>query len=247
MILFELKGLDFTDWRVIVVNAVIVLFLLSGIAEGYKKGFLEGTIKFIGTIVALVGAYILKNSVSVFLYTHLPFFKLGGVFKGVSVINIIIYEFIAFVVVFALILIVLNIIYEATGLVNRLFSVVAFLGLPNKILGAVVGFVESVIIVYFVSFVFIFLCNFFGYEMRESLVDTIVEVPVLKDTFGSSLKAINDIGVLSKDYRDVQDKDEFNYKSLEILLKYDVITKENAKKLIDSKKIEIPNSEELVK
>jgi uncharacterized membrane protein required for colicin V production len=247
MILFAIKGLNFSDWKVAVVNIVIILFLTGGIIEGYKKGFLESTIKFIGTIVALVGAYMFKNPVSVFLYTHLPFFKFGGVFKGVSVLNILIYEFIAFVLVFLVILVILKIIYDATGLVNKLFSVVAFLGLPNKILGAIVGFIESLIALYFISFIFIFICNFFGFGMKESLVDTVVDIPVLKETFGPSLNSINDIGVLAKDYKDVQDKDEFNYKSLEILLKYDVITKENAKKLIDSKKLVIPNSEELVK
>ena len=247
MILFAIKGLNFSDWKVAVVNIVIILFLTGGIIEGYKKGFLESTIKFIGTIVALVGAYMFKNPVSVFLYTHLPFFKFGGVFKGVSVLNILIYEFIAFALVFLVILVILKIIYDATGLVNKLFSVVAFLGLPNKILGAIVGFIESLIALYFISFIFIFICNFFGFGMKESLVDTVVDIPVLKETFGPSLNSINDIGVLAKDYKDVQDKDEFNYKSLEILLKYDVITKENAKKLIDSKKLVIPNSEELVK
>jgi uncharacterized membrane protein required for colicin V production len=247
MILFAIKGLNFSDWKVAVVNIVIILFLTGGIIEGYKKGFLESTIKFIGTIVALVGAYMFKNPVSVFLYTHLPFFKFGGVFKGVSVLNILIYEFIAFVLVFLVILVILKIIYDATGLVNKLFSVVAFLGLPNKILGAVVGFIESLVALYFISFLFVFICNFFGFGMKESLVDTVVDIPVLKETFGPSLNSINDIGVLAKDYKDVQDKDEFNYKSLEILLKYDVITKENAKKLIDSKKLVIPNSEELVK
>ncbi len=247
MIMFAIKGLNFSDWKVAVVNIVIILFLTGGIIEGYKKGFLESTIKFIGTIVALVGAYILKNPVSVFLYTHMPFFKFGGVFKGVSVLNILIYEFIAFVLVFLVILLILKIIYDATGLVNKLFSVVAFLGLPNKILGAVVGFIESLVALYFISFLFVFICNFFGFGMKESLVDTVVDIPVLKETFGPSLNSINDIGVLAKDYKDVQDKDEFNYKSLEILLKYDVITKENAKKLIDSKKLVIPNSEELVK
>ncbi len=247
MIMFAIKGLNFSDWKVAVVNIVIILFLTGGIIEGYKKGFLESTIKFIGTIVALVGAYMFKNPVSVFLYTHLPFFKFGGVFKGVSVLNILIYEFIAFVLVFLVILVILKIIYDATGLVNKLFSVVAFLGLPNKILGAVVGFIESLVALYFISFLFVFICNFFGFGMKESLVDTVVDIPVLKETFGPSLNSINDIGVLAKDYKDVQDKDEFNYKSLEILLKYDVITKENAKKLIDSKKLVIPNSEELVK
>ncbi len=247
MILFEIKGLNFTDWRVAIVNIVIILVLIGGIYDGYKKGFLESTIKFIGTIISLVGAYIFKNPVSIFLYTHLPFFKLGGIFKGVSVINILIYEFIAFIIVFIVILLVLNLVYKLTGLVNKLFSVVAFLGLPNKILGAIVGFVETVIVLYFVSFIFIFVCNFFNLNFKESLVDTFVEIPVLKETFSPSLNSLNDIAILAKDYHDVQDKDEYNYKALEILLKYDILSKENAKKLIDQKKIDIPNSEELLK
>ena len=247
MILFEMRGLNVHDWRVLLVDIVLLICLLSGIYDGYKKGFLESTIKFIGTIVALVGAYMFKNPVSVFLYTHLPFFKLGGVFKGITVINILIYEFIAFVLVFIAVLLILNLIYQITGLVQKLFSVIAFLGLPNKILGAVVGFVETVIILYFVCFLFVFVTNFFGYKMEESFVDVLLDVPVLKDTFGPSLNSVNDIALLAKDYHDVQDKDEYNYKALEILLKYDVITKENAQKLVDDKKISIPNVEVLLK
>lgn len=246
MILLELRGLNVHDWRVMLVDIILIICLLSGIYDGYKKGFLESTIKFIGTIISLIGAYMFKNPVSVFLYSHLPFFKLGGAFKGVTVINILIYEFIAFIIVFIGILLVLSLIYKLTGIVQKIFSVIAFLGLPNKILGALVGFVETVIILYFVCFLFVFITNFFGYKMKESFVDVLLDVPVLKETFGPSLNSVNDIVILAKDYHDVQDKDEYNYKALEILLKYDIITKENVKKLVDDKKINIPNVEVLL-
>ena len=228
---------NFTDSKVVIADVIIVLVLLIGIYTGYKRGFLESAIRFIGICAAFVISFLFKNPISVYLYTHLPFFKFGGVFKGVSVLNILIYEFIAFVLVFLVILVILKIIYDATGLVNKLFSVVAFLGLPNKILGAIVGFLGSYFLLYFVGIAFIIGSSMYGFEMKKSFVNTVVETPILEKTFGDSMKALDEIASMAKDYEDVEEKDEYNYKSLEILLKYKIVTADNVEYLKDNKKI----------
>lgn len=57
MVLFSL---NFNDPVVAIVNIVIILYILLEIIAGYKKGFLESSIRFLGFILAIIGAYILK-------------------------------------------------------------------------------------------------------------------------------------------------------------------------------------------
>lgn len=236
-----LLNLSFTSPNVAIVNIVILLILVIGIIAGYKKGFLESSVRFLGLVAAVIGAYILKNPVSVFLYTYCPFFKLGGIFKGVTVINILIYELIAFLLVLTVLLVIIKIVCKITGLVDRLLSLILFFGLPNKILGAVVGFVEAVVILYFLIFAFKFGTNLAGYEMEKSLADDILEVPILKNTFGPTVDALSDISNIAKDYDSINSKDEYNYEALDILLKYNIIVYENVETLIEKDKIDIPN------
>lgn len=238
--------LDFSNKQTVIVNAVIVLFLILAIISGYKKGFLESSVGLLGEIVAIVGAYILKNPVSVFLYTHLPFFKLGGLFKGVSALNIIIYELIAFFIVLTVLFIALKVVAKITGLVDKILSFVFLLGIPSKILGALVGLVNGLVVLYFAITLFTLGANIFGYEVEKSLATNITEIPVLKNTFGPTFDAMDEITKVAKDYDSNISKDDYNKEALDIMLKYKIITVKNAEKLIDDEKIKIENSDELL-
>lgn len=227
----------------IIINVILLIILGSGIYSGYKKGFLESSVRFIGTVAAFIGAYMFKNPISVFLYTHLPFFNFSGSFKGIAILNVVIYELIAFLLLFTVIMIAIKIVCKLTGLVDRLLSFILLFGLPNKILGAIVGFVEYVIILYFVSFAVIFACNFNNINLPNSLMDDLVNMPVLKNTFGGTLSSLDEITALAKEYEDQQDKDQFNREAIDIMLKYDVISEENLQILIDNGKITVPKEE----
>lgn len=102
-----------------------------------------------GFIGAFIGAYMLKSPLSVFMYTHLPFFKFEGLFKGVASLNIIVYEVMAFLITFIVLRIAIKVVARLLGLVERLLSFIFFIGVPSKILGALVGFVKSIIVLYF--------------------------------------------------------------------------------------------------
>ncbi len=234
MILFNI---NLTDWKVILVDVIIILIIVSETYAGYKKGFLESSIKLLGFIGAFIGAYMLKSPLSVFMYTHLPFFKFEGLFKGVASLNIIVYEVMAFLITFIVLRIAIKVVARLLGLVERLLSFIFFIGVPSKILGALVGFVKSIIVLYFAAFVFKFGCNFMNVEIKESLADDIISIPVLKNVFGNALSSFEEITSIARDYEDTKDKTEFNDKAIDILLKYNVITKDNLQILIDNGKI----------
>ena len=130
-----------------IVDFLIIVFLIAGIVGGYKKGFLESTIRLIGNIITFLGAYLLKGPLSIYLYTNLPFFDLGGFFKGLSVLNIIIYELIAFVILFILFSILLAVLVKIFKLEKLLMRLVIKLRIPNKILGGIFGFLEMYLFV----------------------------------------------------------------------------------------------------
>ncbi len=232
-----LLEVNFSDWKVILIDIIIILIVALETYSGYKKGFLESSIKLLGFIGAFVGAYILKSPLSILMYTHLPFFKFEGLFRGMSSLNIVIYEIIAFIVTFILLRIIIKLVAKVLGLVERLLSFIFFIGVPSKILGAFVGFVKSIIILYFAIFVFKFGCNFMNISVGESLADDIVNIPVLKNVFGNVLNSVDEITAMAREYEDTKDKDEFNNKAMDILLKYNVISKDNLQILIDNGKI----------
>lgn len=232
-----LLEVNFSDWKVILIDIIIILIVALETYSGYKKGFLESSIKLLGFIGAFVGAYILKSPLSILMYTHLPFFKFEGLFRGMSSLNIVIYEIIAFIVTFILLRIIIKLVAKVLGLVERLLSFIFFIGVPSKILGALVGFVRSIIILYFAIFVFKFGCNFMNISVGESLADDIVNIPVLKNVFGNVLNSVDEITAMAREYEDTKDKDEFNNKAMDILLKYNVISKDNLQILIDNGKI----------
>ena len=228
-------GLD--DPYVIVVNIIIILFLASEIYNGYKNGFLESGIRLLGEIIAIIASYILAKPLGVVLYDHLPFFKFSGLFEGVYALNIILYEVIAFFIVLTVFMIAVKVIVKATGLVQKLLSFIMLFGVPNKILGSLLGLVRGLIILYFAVFALKFGANIFGFTVKESLADDILNVPILKQTFGSFVDSLNSISELAHDYKDVSNKEEFNDKAMDILLKYDIISEKNLDILINSGKI----------
>ena len=227
-------------------DIVIIVILLIGIYSGYKKGFLESSIRFIGSVVSVVGAYMFKNPVAVFLYTNLPFFKIDGFFKGASVLNIVIYEVIAFIIVSSVLAIIVTIICKLTGLVNKLLSLIFLIGVPNKILGAIVGFLGGYIVVYLLVIVLMFVGNFLSYDLEGNLSGKIFNTPILHETFAPTYNALEEISTIATEYENINDKDDFNYRSLDILLKYDIVTVENVELLIGKNKIDIPGSDELL-
>ena len=231
-------NLNFSNPKVLIVNAVIILFLVMGVYDGYKKGFIESIFKLVGFVVALVLAYMFKDKLSVILYTHLPFIKFGGLFRGVSVINILIYELIAFILIFVVAVLVVDLIVKTSGLVEAIMNIIPLFDFLNGVLGAVVGFLQTIIILFFVIFIFKFGCNLFGFQMQPSLADNVLEIDILNEKFGSTISSFNEIAALSKSYENSKDKSELNDKSIDILLKYGIISQENLDVLIKNKKID---------
>ena len=75
------------------VDLIIIVLVLLGAFVGAKRGFTRELVSVIGFLVCIVLAFLFKNPIAAFLYDHLPFFSFGGIFKGVTALNILLYEY----------------------------------------------------------------------------------------------------------------------------------------------------------
>ena len=74
-----------------IVDTIILLGLFLGAVTGFVRGFFKQTVIFLGTILVVVLAFLIKNPLSTIMYQNLPFFKFGGIYAGVTSLNIILY------------------------------------------------------------------------------------------------------------------------------------------------------------
>ena len=78
------------------IDVIILIILAFGALLGWKHGFFSQLVSFAGVLLIFILAFFLKGYVSQFFYQYLPFFEFGGVLKGITVLNIALYEMIAF-------------------------------------------------------------------------------------------------------------------------------------------------------
>ena len=224
-----------------IIDALIILIIVASGIVGFKKGFTREVVSFVGIFLVVILSFILKNPVSAFLYEHLPFFEFGGIFKGITSLNIILYEVIAILLVMSILIVILKIITMVTKVFETLLKFTIVLGIPSKLLGMVVGFIEGFVWV-FIGLYILSLPVFNIKEVDESKYkDTILEsVPILSSMADDTVKVIGEFTELKKQYDDTSiNSSEFNYKTMEVFLKYNVITVESVEKLQEKGKLKI--------
>ena len=221
-----------------IVDAVIIIVFILGILAGMRRGFFRETVFLVGVVLVLIISYKLRVPISTFLYKHLPFFGFKGVFSGVSVLNILIYEIIAFLVVFAILYFLLRVLIKVTGIIEKILKFTIILGFFSKILGGIVGFIEGYIIVFILLFIFNQpFINIGGMEESYLVPRILHNSPVLSDATKNTQKVMDEIDKLSKSYKDKSSK-EFNKEAIEVFIKYDIISEENVEYLREKGKLD---------
>ena len=135
------------------IDIVIILFIIMGAIIGFKQGALQKLTSFVGTFVIIIVAFMFKDNLSVLFYENLPFFNLWGVFKGIEILNVVLYQILAFVFIFLLLLFALRVLLVVTGLLELILKFTVILNIPSKILGIFVGAVEYYVYAFLILFV----------------------------------------------------------------------------------------------
>lgn len=223
--------MNFIDWLIIVIIGFAMI-------NGFRQGIINSVIAFIGTLLVFILAFYLKNPISIFLYEKFPFFNLGGKFAGVSVFNVLIYEGISYIITISLLAIILKVISKVTGIFNSLLNATLILGIPSKILGALVGLFQGYVIAFLTIFI-LGLISGTSTKVNESKYAGFImeKTPVLSEIVGDTYKSITEVYDICVSYKNQTNKDEANLRSLEVLLKYEILSVDSADVLIAKERI----------
>ena len=222
-----------------ILDIIIIIFVLFGAVLGFKRGFTKEVVEALGFIVVVIIAYFLKNPLSVIMYEYLPFFKIG-LLKNVEILNILVYEGLAFIICIILLSIVLKVLLTITSLFEKIVNATIILSLPSKIAGAIVGILYHYVFVFIALYVISLTVYNVDFIDNSKYKDKILDkTPVLSSFADKSVSVLNEFITLKDNYSDKTiSESEFNYQAIELFLKYEIITPESLKKLIDEGKIE---------
>ena len=229
-----------------IVDILIIAIILIFAVIGFKRGFIYSAIAIVGTILVLTLSFVFKNYVSILLYENLPFLKFSGFFKNVSVVNILFYELIAFIIVVIVLTILLSIFLRVSRLIEKILKATIILSIPSKIAGFLLGLVEGYVICFVLLYI-LSLSIFNVPELSNSKYKPIIleETPLLTDLNQNTTAMNKDFESLKKSYKG-ENAEEFNLKSLDLFLKYNIISIESVDKLVENKKLQINNIESVL-
>ena len=221
-----------------IVDAIVILFLLTGAVLGFKKGAIKSLVALIGTILLVVVSYYLKNPVAEILFKYGPFLNFKGAWNGLSTLNILLYESIAYVLVFVVLSSVLSLLLKISGIIEKILNATIILGIPSKLIGAVLGFLEALVFSFIVLFILLQFNVTNPYVRESKMTQNILgKTPFIKTMIDAPYKAINDIAKLEEKYKNTENKDLYNCEILNIMLDYEVITPEAAEDLVEQNKL----------
>ena len=221
-----------------VVDVIIIALLILGGVAGFKAGVIKKLTDFIGMFVVIILAFYLKNYISVIMYENLPFFNFFGLINGIDAL-ILLYEVIAFLVIFIALLFVLKVVLMLTGLVEKILKATVILSIPSKLLGIVVGVIEMYVYL-FLILVIVSLPIFDSSFLKDSKMNNFIlnNTPVLSGVSEEIIDIYGDVYNII-DNRKNKTNEQLNEEILKVLIDKKVVTKESAKKLVDKNKIHI--------
>lgn len=226
-----------------IVDVIILLFLGLGAVTGFVRGFFKQTVMSVGTILVVVLSFLLKNPLSMILYENLPFFKMGGL----TALNILLYEALAFIICVAILSIALNIIIRITGIIETVLKFTIILALPSKLLGMVVGLIQSIVIIYVILFVVSMPMFKVPYIDESKYAKVILEkTPIISSITNDAVNAFNEIKEFSTNKINILNIKDTNRNIVEIMLKNDIVTTDSVILLKEKGKIDIDNVDDLI-
>ena len=229
------------------IDIVILLIILLGGVVGFKEGALKKLTSAVGLIIIVVLSFILKNKISFYFYENLPFIKLWGVFKGIQVLNIIVYEMVAFLVIASILTLIYRVILGLTGLIEKFLKATIILSIPSKIIGFFIGLIEYYVWVYIILFILTLpIINFREVYTSKTATFILNETPIVSKYTSKTLEIYNSIYKLIES-KDEKTNEEINEEAMDQMLKYEIITVESAEKLIRQNKVEVSSTDFLEK
>ena len=230
-------------------DLIILVIFIAFIVDGLRRGVIKEIVSLVGIIIVFILSFSLKGIIGNVLCYIFPFFHFSGAIEGLTTINIFFYQTIAFLIVFSLLFTIYELCLKISKIIQKVVNMTIILWIPSKILGGVVSFLKGYLIMYAI-FLMILVPFSNTFIIRESkIMNTMVyHTPVLSsytNNFITPLKDVYDLG--KKVTKKEISIEEANQKSLDIMLKYKVVSKSTVKKLIEMEKLDnISNIDEIL-
>lgn len=230
-----------------IVDVIILIFILFGGLLGFKRGAVKEFVSAIGFFVIVVLSFLLKNPLSVLFYENLPFFKFGGIFKGVTALNIALYELIAFLAVALILTLLWKLVGFASSIVQKIINMTIILGLPSKIIGFIIGIIEYYVLAFMIIYILTLpIISFKPVVESKGAQGILNETPIISRFVKKSSGFIGEFIELRDKYQVTESANQFNYETLDLFMKYDIVDVKSVKKLKEKNKISIDGIETLI-
>lgn len=221
-----------------VVDVIILLMLGMGAVVGFKRGFIRQTVQSLGGILVVVCAFLFKGPLAAFLFKIFPSFDFDGMFSGISSLNILVYEVIAFVILLVLFGIIFRIVLTVATFIEKILDATIILAIPSKILGAIMGLVEYYLLVFIALFILTLPIFNISLINDSKFKDRILEgTPIVSSLASKTINSFDDIYALRDDFVMEADRLKLDQKVLQILIDNKVISTERAIALYEDGKI----------
>ena len=224
-----------------IIDIIAVIIVALGGFIGFKRGLVKSVVSLVGLIIAFILAWILKGPISNFMYTNLPFIDFSG---SLSLINILIFEFIAFLIMLIIFLVILKLVVKVTGLIDKIVGLASGLKGVSKILGLVFGLIENYLLVFIILYALSGIAHL-NTEIDKGIVTSTIlnKTPIINETFKGELGLVKEVSEIKLNL----DEQKSNKELFDLMLKYKVINVDTAKKLVSENKVKIDNAEEIIK
>ena len=226
-------------------DIAIIFILVMFAIVGFKRGIIRELASVIGIIIVFILSYTFKGFLGDFLCTTLPFFKFNGVIEGYTSINLLFYQIIAFIILFGLFLSIYEIVLKISNVLQKLVNLTLVFIIPSKILGAILSVIEGVVIIFVVLLFLMIPLKDNDLFKGSSLASKIIyETPILSNSTREITDTMAEIVEIEEGIdEETLSIDEANLKTIEMMLRYKVVSKNTVEKLIDKKKLVVPNIE----
>ena len=222
-------------------DIVIILILLMFFITGWKRGVIKEAVSLIGIVLVFVIAFSLKGVLGNLLCRTLPFIPFKGSIEGITALNILFYQVIAFIILFCLLLVFYEILLKISKWLQKIVNMTIILLLPSKLLGGLLSFIKGYIIIFAILILLMVPFSNNSLIKESTLMNFILyKTPVLSQSTSSITSSVDEIYKLGKDVvKKKISKKEANEKTIKILLKYKIVDKRLIEDLIRQNKIEI--------
>ena len=226
----------------------IILLLIMFLIVGFKNGVIREAFSLIGIIAVFILSFVFKGLLGNLMCIILPFFKLSGIIEGFSVINILIYQIIAFMLVFAILLTIYEIFLKISKFIQKLVNLTIILILPSKLLGAVVSLIKGVIVLFAVFIVLMIPLKNSELFTGSTMVNQILyKTPILSQSSNNYINTVEEIYNLAEKVSNKKiSTNDANLELLDMMLKHKIVNKSTVESLVKLHKLDDVNNIETV-